>query len=389
VPRTPPAIPWSVGSAGPAPDVRSADTGGEQSWDDAGRPPELSVRGLGDSDGRVCDQIAAESHGDPARPARTAAHLKCHRPGRRVRFPQRPAGRQPDRAELCLAPPAAPRRYATARPHGGRRAYRRPCLVSSCGRKARDRPCGGRPSAGQRPARARRAGRVRAPARPVRRLPIGCCQRPAPRAPCAGRSHPGRDRSGPAGLAPRPGPLLVRTRTSPPNSSARPPGRRHAAAFLQRSAQLTVEPTRRAERSPARPGADRPPGHHPRRRHRRDRHRRARGRQAPGNRAGQRLPDHHHRGRTPHPRRPKPGPDRRPVAASHRSGPRRPRRLAYPSCRPGQQKPRGGGCTLLAAHLTRPTRLKSQIAELIVAGRGSASPESASVSSPYGSPKSG
>ena len=52
-------------------------------------------------------------------------------------------------------------------------------------------------------------------------------------------------------------------------------------------------------------------------------------RKAAGNRARQRLPDHHHRGRTPHPRGPKPGPDRRRAAASHRSGPRRPRPLAY------------------------------------------------------------
>ena len=52
-----------------------------------------------------------------------------------------------------------------------------------------------------------------------------------------------------------------------------------------------------------------------------------------GDRAGQRLPDHHHRGRTPHPRGPKPGPDRRSAAASHRSGPRRPRPLAHPGGR--------------------------------------------------------
>ena len=108
-------------------------------------------------------------------------------------------------------------------------------------------------------------------------------------------------------------------------------------------------------RPPARPRAVRPPGHRPRHRPRRDRHSRARDRTTAGNRARRRLPDHHHRGRTTHPRGPKPGPDRRRAAASHRSGPRRPRRLAYPSCGPGQQKPRDGGCRLPATCLTRPT----------------------------------
>src|SRR4249919_2033703 len=65
----------------------------------------------------------------------------------------------------------------------------------------------------------------------------------------------------------------------------------------------------------------RPPGQRPRHRHRRDRGSHARDRKAAGNRARQRVPDHHHRGRTPHPRGPKPGPDRRRAAASHRSGP--------------------------------------------------------------------
>jgi hypothetical protein len=49
-----------------------------------------------------------------------------------------------------------------------------------------------------------------------------------------------------------------------------------------------------------------------------------------GNRVRQRVPDHHHRGRAPRPRGPKPRADRRRAAASHRSGPRRPRPLACP-----------------------------------------------------------
>ena len=56
-----------------------------------------------------------------------------------------------------------------------------------------------------------------------------------------------------------------------------------------------------------------------------------------------RLPHHHRRGRTPYPRGPEPEPDRRRAAASHRSGPRRPRRLAFRNRGPGQQKPRDRG----------------------------------------------
>ena len=95
---------------------------------------------------------------------------------------------------------------------------------------------------------------------------------------------------------------------------------------------------------------------------------RARDRTTAGNRARRRLPDHHHRGRTPHPRGPEPGPDRRRAAASHRSGPRRPRRLAYPSYGPAQQKPRGRGCRLLATHLTRPTRAGNKPSRRLITG---------------------
>ena len=121
-------------------------------------------------------------------------------------------------------------------------------------------------------------------------------------------------------------------------------------------------------RPPVRPGDVRPPGHRPRHRPRRDRHSAARDRTTAGNRASWRLPDHHHRSRTPHPRGPEPEPDRRRTAASHRSGPRRPRRLAYPSYGPAQQKPRDRGCRLPATHLTRPTRAGNKPSRRLITG---------------------
>ena len=54
------------------------------------------------------------------------------------------------------------------------------------------------------------ARRIRAPARPIRRLPLGCRRRPPPRPSCARRRHRRRDGPGSARLAPRPGDARAR-----------------------------------------------------------------------------------------------------------------------------------------------------------------------------------
>ena len=131
-----------------------------------------------------------------------------------------------------------------------------PVLLHRAAETLGHRHGGSRSGGGRRAAQGRRARRVRAPARPIRRLPLGdrprtatACIAPSPRPPT-----PTID-PGPARLAPRPRHAADRARRSPTSSSARPSraqargGLAAAAAFLQRAVALTDDPARRGERA--------------------------------------------------------------------------------------------------------------------------------------------
>jgi hypothetical protein len=85
------------------------------------------------------------------------------------------------------------------------------------------------------------------------------------------------------------------------------------------------------------------PTHH-RNSHQRDQRHHTRNRQTARHRTRRRIPDHHHRGRTTHTRRPNPTPDRRRAPPGHRRSPPRPRPLAGARrqlTRPGSMGPTG------------------------------------------------
>ena len=99
---------------------------------------------------------------------------------------------------------------------------------------------------GRRHARARRAGRLPPPAPALGDLPRGVGRRSASRASGAGRGHRCRGRSRSSGLAPRPGRRSDPTRTSPTSWSARPGGRRRAAAWRRPRRSSSAPPRSRS-----------------------------------------------------------------------------------------------------------------------------------------------
>ena len=231
--------------------------------------PALSVGGLGDSDARalllgnvhgpldaaVCDQIVAESHGNPL------ALLELPRTWRRADLAggfglpgsQPVAGKieQSYVRRLQLLPPDTQLLVlaAAAEPLGD------PVLLHRAADDARRRHGRGRPRRGRRAAPGARARGVRPSARPVRRLPRGHRRRPPPRAPRPGRGHRRREatRTGAPGTAPAPraGPdeeVAAELERSAGRAQARG-GLAAAAAFLTRAAELTPVPAARARRA--------------------------------------------------------------------------------------------------------------------------------------------
>ena len=180
--------------------------------------PELGLQGLADGDARallmdnllgpldtaVCDQIVAESHGNPLALFELPRTWDQSGARRRFRAARQPGGRRPHRAELCPAPPPAARRHPAARPRRGGRADRGSGAAPSRRRGPRHRHGGEPPGGRRRSPEGRCSRRVHAPARAVGRLSIGAGRGPPPRAPRPRRRNGRGDRSRPAGLASRP-----------------------------------------------------------------------------------------------------------------------------------------------------------------------------------------
>ena len=163
------------------------------------------------------------------------------------------------------APPTAPRRHAAARPRRGRRAARRPVLLHRAAETLGIDMAAADPAVDAGLLAGRRARRVRAPARPLRRLPLGGGRGPPPRASRARRGHRPRDGPGPAGLAPRPrdaGPGRGgrrRARTlGRPGAGSRRRRRRGRVPAARRRADRGPGAARASARSPRRRRASRP-----------------------------------------------------------------------------------------------------------------------------------
>ena len=206
--------------------------------------PELSIRGLGDNDARallldhvhgpldaaVCDQIVAESHGNPLallelprtwnNPAELAGGFGL--PGS-----QPVAGKiEQSYAQRLLQLPSDTRLLvlvAAAEPLGD------PVLLHRAAETLGLDMTAAQPGGGSRVAQGRGARRVRASTRPIHRLPFGdrrrtatACTTPSPKPPTLRPTQIGAPGTAPA-------PRRDRARKSPPSSSVRRVGRRHAA----------------------------------------------------------------------------------------------------------------------------------------------------------------
>ena len=168
--------------------------------------------------------LRPDHHGEPRQPARApraAAHVERRGSRRRVRS-SRTASRWPARSSRATPGASSsfpPTRSCSSSPPPRSRS------ATPCCSTAPPRPSGStwpRPTPRWTPGLLEVGGarRVRAPARPIRRLPLGRRRRPPPRAPRARRSHRRRDGSRSARLAPRPG-----------DARARRGGRRRARAL--------------------------------------------------------------------------------------------------------------------------------------------------------------
>ena len=231
--------------------------------------PELVVGGLGDGDARalldsaipgrlderVRDRIVAETRGNPLALLELPRGLTAAELAGGFGLSRRAAAGEPDRAELPAAHPVAAGRDATAAARGGGRAGRRRDPAVARGRAARDRRGRGGAGRGGGVDRARCPGAVPSSAGALGGLPGGgaCvtarrCTARWPRRPIR-RPIPIAER----GIAPtrRSGP----TRRWPPSWSARPTGRRAAAASrrrprsCERATELTPDPARRGARA--------------------------------------------------------------------------------------------------------------------------------------------
>ena len=181
--------------------------------------PELRVGPLGEADARalllenligpldaaVCDEIVAESHGNPLALLEFPRSWGAAELAGGIRSAGRGSSRREDRRGLRAEARPAAVRYAASRlsPRPPSRSAIRSCSIRR--QEPRDRHVGRRPRSGRRAAHGRSARRVRAPARPVLRLPLGGGAGPPPRPPRARRCHRHRNRPGPASVAPRPG----------------------------------------------------------------------------------------------------------------------------------------------------------------------------------------
>ena len=181
--------------------------------------PEMSVQGLGDADARallldnvrgpldaaVCDQIITESRGNPLALLELPRTWNVADLAGGFGLP----GNQPaiGKVEQSYARRLAstPLGHPAARPDGRRGATGRPRAAPPCRRDPRARPGVGRSCGGRGPARGPGARRVRAPAHPIRRLPLGRRRRPPPRTSRARRGHRRRDGPRSPRLAPCPG----------------------------------------------------------------------------------------------------------------------------------------------------------------------------------------
>ena len=231
--------------------------------------PELEVGGLGDDDARalldsalagplddrVRDLIVAETQGNPLAllelprgltPAELAGGFglpgAAPLPGRIEESFRRQLEALPDQTRRLLL-------LAAAEPSGD------PVAGMAGGRAAGHPGSGGGAGGGGGPGGVRRPGAVPASAAALGGLPGGVGRGPAGSARRAGRGHrPGRPirTAGPGtGPRPRPGPdeeVAAELERSAGRAQARG-GLAAAAAFLERSVLLTVDPARRAERT--------------------------------------------------------------------------------------------------------------------------------------------
>ena len=218
--------------------------------------PALPVTGLGDSDARalllenlpgpvdaaVCEQLLPESHGNPLALLELPRTWNSADLAGGFGLPARQPVVSKIEQSYREAASCSSRRDAAARPRRRRGAVGRSPSAAPCRRDPRPQPGGVRPCGGRGAPRRGRARRVRAPARALCRLPLGCGRRPSPRAPRPGGGHRSRAGPRPSRLASRPRDARRPMRTSPPSSSAPPDAPRLAAGSLRRRPSSSGRP---------------------------------------------------------------------------------------------------------------------------------------------------